>query len=174
MVDPIRRSRRDEQLRCYDLTSPDGAADPPRIRAPPNGGIGHLRRLRYLGRVKFVFNRAIIIAIACGLAACATDNMIAATAPVGGRFSDNGKLTLHRGEPCTSQIMFDFHPAGSRSVVWLAAGAHDSQKLTQAARQRRRVRISGVWRKGRHPGCTYVDVIKLAVETTWWNKIWKQ
>src|SRR5215212_11406714 len=174
MVDRSGGAGHVEQLCCYDFASPGGAADPLRNRPPPKAGIGHLRRLRYLGRVTFVFSPAIIIAIASGLAACATDNMIAATAPVGSRFSDNGKLTLHRGEPCTSQIMFDFHPAGSRSVVWLAAGAHDSQKLTQAARQRRRVRISGVWRKGHHPGCTYVDVTKLAVETTWWNKIWKQ
>jgi hypothetical protein len=98
---------------------------------------------------------------------------MATTAPAGARFADKGKITLHRGEPCTSQIMFDFHPIDSRTVVWLAAGAHDSQKLTDAARQRRRVRITGVWRRGQHAGCAFVDVKKFTVEGNWLSNLFK-
>ena len=69
--------------------------------------------------------------------------------------------------------MFDFHPAGSKSIVWLAAGAHDSAKLTDAARNRGRVQISGTWKRGRESECAYVDVKKVTVETSWWNKLFK-
>jgi len=69
--------------------------------------------------------------------------------------------------------MFDFHPIDSKAVVWLAASARDSRKLTDAARDHRRVRIAGVWRHGAHTGCAYVDVKSLTVEKTWWNKLWK-
>jgi hypothetical protein len=106
------------------------------------------------------------------LAACATGNVMATTAAAGTRFSGKGKLTFHRGEPCTSQIMYDFHPADSRAVVWLAAGAHESKKLAEAIQQRRGVRVTGIWQRGQHPGCAYVDVKKLTVERTWWNKLW--
>ena len=70
--------------------------------------------------------------------------------------------------------MFDFHPVDSKTIVFLAAGAKDSRKLTDAARQRHRVRISGVWKRGREASCGYVDVTKLTVERSWWNKLWKR
>jgi hypothetical protein len=93
---------------------------------------------------------------------------MAKSGPAGTGFNQNGKITLHRGEPCTSQIMFDFHPVSSKAVIWLAASAHDSTKLTDAAREHRRVRINGVWKRGRHTGCAYVDVKKVAVEKGGW------
>ena len=94
---------------------------------------------------------------------------MAKTAPAGTGFNQSGKITMHRGQPCTSQIMFDFHPATSRTVVWLAADAHDSAKLTDAAREHRRVRISGVWKHGQHAGCAYVDVKTVVIEKSGWH-----
>jgi len=44
-------------------------------------------------------------------------------AAVGSRFDRVGWVTMYAGEPCTSQIMFDFHGAGS--TVWLGAPRHD-------------------------------------------------
>jgi hypothetical protein len=123
-------------------------------------------------RVKSIFSRGIFIVIACALGACAS-SMQAKTAPAGTRYNSNGKVTLHRGQPCTSQIMFDFHPTGSKSVVFLAAGAKDSRKLTDAARAGRRVRLSGTWKRGRDAGCGYVDVKTLTVEKSFWNKLFK-
>jgi hypothetical protein len=69
--------------------------------------------------------------------------------------------------------MFDFRPLDSKAVIWVAAGAHDSAKLTEAARDRRRVRIGGVWKRGRETGCAYVEVTKLTVETSWWENLFK-
>src|SRR5437764_5402221 len=81
--------------------------------------------------VKIKSARLIGVSVGCAIAACAlSDQLLAKTGPGGMRFDEKGKVTLHRGEPCTSQIMFDFHPADSRTVVWLAADAHDSAKLT--------------------------------------------
>ena len=123
--------------------------------------------------VKSIIGRGIFIMMALALGACASSNLQAKTAPAGTRFTRDGRITLHRGEPCTPQIMFDFHPIDSKAVVWLAAGARDSRKLTEAAKDRRQVRITGVWRQGRHSGCGYVDVKKLTVERSWWGKLWK-
>lgn len=115
-----------------------------------------------------------IVAIACAVGACAPANgSMAKTGPVGLRYSASGKVTFHRGQPCTSQIMFDFRPAGSKAVIWLAANAHDSNKLSAAAHDRRGVRITGVWKRGRETGCGYVEVNKVTVEASWWNKLFK-
>src|SRR5438034_1264919 len=38
-------------------------------------------------------------------------------AAVGSRFDQVGRVTLYAGEPCTTQIMFDFHGAGALSAV---------------------------------------------------------
>src|SRR5205085_11362551 len=91
----------------------------------------------------------------------------------GASFNGRGKITLHRGEPCTSQIMFDFHPLSSTAIVWLAAGAHDSAKLTEAAGAHRRVRITGTWKRGQHAGCAYVELKKLVLERSWLESLFK-
>ena len=118
--------------------------------------------------------RFAIVAIGLAIAACApTQALMARTGPAGTRFSERGRITLHRGQPCTYQIMFDFQPAESKAIVWLAAGAHDSKKLTEAARDHRRVRITGLWKRGPQTGCGYVDVKKVAVEGSWWSNLWK-
>ena len=133
-----------------------------------------LARVRYFPRVKPFYGRAAILATTFAFGACAgSGDLMAKSGAAGSRFSDQGKITLHRGQPCTSQIVFDFHPLESKAVVWLAADAHDSRKLTDAARTRNRVRIAGPWKRGRQNGCAYVDVTKVAVETSWWGKLFK-
>jgi len=113
--------------------------------------------------------------LACMIAAGASArDLMARTGATGSRFVERGKVSLHRGEPCTSQIMYDFRPLDSSSVVWMAAGAHDSNKLTEAARTRNRVQISGVWKRGRNTGCGYVDVKKVIVERSWWGSLFKR
>jgi hypothetical protein len=77
-------------------------------------------------------------------------------APTGVRFDQVGSVTLYPGEPCTPQIMFNFRSAGS--TVWLGAPKHETKILTQAAKNNRRVHISGKWRRGGQSNCSYVEV----------------
>ena len=113
--------------------------------------------------------------MACLIAAGASArDLMARTGAAGSRFVERGKVSLHRGEPCTSQIMYDFRPLDSNSVVWMAAGAHDSTKLTDAARTRNRVQISGIWKRGRKSDCGYVEVKKVIVERSWWGSLFKR
>jgi hypothetical protein len=77
-------------------------------------------------------------------------------APVGLRFDQVGRVALYAGEPCSSQIMFDFHGAGS--TVWLAAARSETDILTDAARKGRRVHVLGKWRRGGQSNCSYVEV----------------
>ena len=115
-----------------------------------------------------------MIVTASAIAACASArDLMARTGPAGGRFVERGKVNLHRGEPCTYQIMYDFHPLDAKSVVWMAAGAHDSNKLTEAARTRNRVQVSGIWKRGRKGDCGYVEVKKVIVERSWWGSLFK-
>ena len=120
------------------------------------------------------FPAVTIIFMICAAAASAlARDSMTRTGAAGSRFVERGKITLHRGEPCTSQIMFDFHPLDARSTVWMAAGAHDSTKLTEAARTRNRVQISGIWKRGRQTDCGYVEVKKVIVERSWWGSLFK-
>jgi hypothetical protein len=77
-------------------------------------------------------------------------------AAVGSRFDQSGLVSLFVGEPCTPQIMFDFH--GTRSTAWLAAPKHETQILTAAANKHQRVHILGKWRHGMQLPCSYVAV----------------
>jgi hypothetical protein len=74
----------------------------------------------------------------------------------GVRFDQIGRVTLYAGEPCTPQIMFEFQ--GARSTVWLAAPMWETNILTDAAKKNQRVHISGKWRRGAQPHCSYVEV----------------
>jgi hypothetical protein len=76
--------------------------------------------------------------------------------PTGLGFDQVGRVSMYAGEPCTPQIMFDFHGAGS--TVWLAAPRHESKVLTDAAKKNRRVHVSGKWRHGGQSKCSYVAV----------------
>lgn len=99
-----------------------------------------------------------------GMAGCAQIKKPAAqlrAVPTGLRFDQVGRVSLYAGEPCTSQIMFDFHGAGS--TVWLAASKHETKILTDAAKKNQPVHISGKWRRGGQPNCRYVEVASAEV-----------
>ena len=113
---------------------------------------------------KFLSSLLIAGAALAGMAGCAQIKKPAAQVrpvPVGVRFDQIGLVTLYAGEPCTSQIMFDFR--GSRSTIWLAAPKQETKILTEAARNRRRVHISGKWRRGAQSNCSYVEVTSAEV-----------
>jgi hypothetical protein len=76
--------------------------------------------------------------------------------PTGLRFDQVGHVSLYTGEPCASQIMFDFHGAGS--TVWLAAPRNETEILTDAANKNRTVHVRGKWRRGGQSKCSYVEV----------------
>lgn len=108
---------------------------------------------------KFLLHSFIAGAALAGMAGCAQVKKPAAqvkTAAVGSRFDQVGRVTLYVGEPCASQIMFDFHGAGS--TVWLAAPMWVTKVLTDAANKNRRVHVSGKWRRGGQSNCSYVEV----------------
>src|SRR5215469_849733 len=93
-----------------------------------------------------------------GMAGCAQIKKPAPqvrAAAVGSRFDQVGWVSLYAGEPCTPQIMFDFH--GARSMVSLAAPRRETEILTDAAKKNRRVHVLGKWRRG-GSNCSYVEV----------------
>jgi hypothetical protein len=81
--------------------------------------------------------------------------------PAGVRFDQVGLVTLFPGEPCTPQIMFNFRSAGS--TVSLGAPKHETKILTEAAKNNRRVHISGKWRRGGQSNCSYVEVMSAEI-----------
>jgi hypothetical protein len=108
---------------------------------------------------KFVLNLFVAAAALAGMIGCAQIKKPAAQAramPTGLHFDQVGRVTLYAGEPCAPQIMFDFHGAGS--TVWLAAPMWETKILTDAANKNPRVHISGKWRRGGEPNCSYVEV----------------
>ena len=108
---------------------------------------------------KFLFNSLVAVAALAGMAGCAQVKKPAAqakAAPVGSRFDQVGLVRLYAGEPCASQIMFDFHGAGS--TVWLAAPRTETEILSDAAKKDRRVHVLGKWRRGGQSNCSYVEV----------------
>lgn len=113
----------------------------------------------FLAMKNFSFNWLIAGAALAAMAGCAQVKKPvppARAAAVGFRFDQVGRVTLFAGEPCTPQIMFDFHGAGS--TAWLAAPRNETDILTDAARKNRRVHISGKWRRGGPSNCSYVEV----------------
>jgi len=108
---------------------------------------------------KFSLNLLIAAAALAGMAGCAEVKKPAAQAKAmaaGLRFDEVGRVSLYVGEPCTTQIMFEFH--GARSTVWLAAPMWETKILTDAANKNRRLHISGKWRRGGESNCSYVEV----------------
>jgi hypothetical protein len=108
---------------------------------------------------KPLVSMVITVAALAGMAGCAQiKKPVTKTRamPTGLPFDQVGRVTMYAGEPCAPQIMFDFHGAGS--TVWLAAPMHESKVLTDAAKENRRVHISGKWRHGGQPNCSYVAV----------------
>jgi len=108
---------------------------------------------------EFLSNVLLVAVVLAGVAGCAQIKKPAAptrAATVGLRFDQVGLVSLYAGEPCTPQIMFDFH--GSRSTVWLAASRRETKTLTDAAKKNRRVHVLGKWRRGGQSNCSYVEV----------------
>ena len=99
-----------------------------------------------------------------GMAGCAQIKKPPAqarAAPTGLRFDQIGSVTLFPGEPCTPQIMFNFRSGGS--TVWLGAPKQETKILTDAAKNNRRVHISGKWHRGGPSNCSYVEVTSAEV-----------
>src|SRR2546425_13091147 len=91
------------------------------------------------GMKKFLLYSFIAGAALAGIAGCAQVKKPAVqvkAAAVGSRFDQVGRGTLYAGEPCTPQIMFDFHGAGS--TVWLAAPRRGTGILTHAGDEKTR------------------------------------
>jgi hypothetical protein len=113
---------------------------------------------------KFSLTWIIAVAALAGMAGCAQIKQPAPqvrAAPTGLRFDQVGLVALFPGEPCTSQIMFNFRSAGS--TAWLAAPKHETKILTEAAKNNQRVHISGKWRRGGQSNCSYVEVTSAEV-----------
>jgi hypothetical protein len=108
---------------------------------------------------KFLLNVLVAAAVLTRMAGCAqikkpSSQIKAAT--VGSRFDHFGWVSLYAGEPCTPQIMFDFH--GTRSTVLLAAPRRETEILTDAANKNQRVHVLGRWRRAAQSQCSYVEV----------------
>src|SRR5207245_11792639 len=111
---------------------------------------------------KFLLHSFVAGAALAGMAGCAQVKKPAAqvkAAAVGSRFDQVGWVRLYAGEPCTSQVMFDFHGAGSTG--WLAAPRGETKILTYATNKDRSVHILGKWRRGGPRNCSY-DAITCA------------
>lgn len=107
---------------------------------------------------KFLLSWVIAAALP-GMAGCAQIKKPAAhvkATAFASRFDQVGRVTLYAGEPCTPQIMFDFH--ATQSTVSLAAPMRETKILTDAANKNQRVHISGRWRRGGESNCSYVQV----------------
>ncbi len=108
---------------------------------------------------KFLLSWVIAGAALAGMQGCAQIKKPAAQVKAtafGSRFDQVGRVSLYVGEPCTPQIMFDFH--ATQSTVSLAAPMRETKILTDAANKNQRVHISGRWRRGGESNCSYVQV----------------
>jgi hypothetical protein len=114
-----------------------------------------------------------LLAVALMLASCGEPERpkpAAISAPAwraGSYFDEVGKVTLYPGESCASQIMFIFHSTRSTSIS-MAAPFRVSKILTNAARDRKTVHVSGKWRRGLVPGCSYVEATQVEVQKSFW------
>lgn len=121
-----------------------------------------------MGWTKSFLTWLAIAVMAAGFTGCAqtenkTTKTTAKAAPSISRFDEAGVVSMHAGQPCTPQIMFDFKAASSRAVVSLAARMSDSKLLTQAAKRGGHVHVSGTWQRGKDKSCSYVNVTKVSM-----------
>jgi hypothetical protein len=63
--------------------------------------------------------------------------------------------------------MFVFHSGKSTSIS-LAAPFRESKILTEAVHDHRSVRVLGKWRRGKVPGCYYVEATQVDVQKSFW------
>jgi hypothetical protein len=111
-----------------------------------------------------------ILAIAVVFASCAQPQkpLPPVTAAASGTsFNQVGKIAFYQGQPCTSQIMFVFD-AGRSSSIPIAAPMRETKILTDAARHKRSVRVSGKWRRSKQAGCNYVEVTRAEMQKLFW------
>lgn len=124
---------------------------------------------RVLMNARFLLSILVVVGL---LASCVEPTKPAAMVhppATGNSFINYGTVAFHQGQPCASQIMYDFRGAGAtrhglgvaRSTVWLAAPIRESRLLTEAANCNCPVHISGTWRRGRDRGCSYVQVMSV-------------
>jgi len=112
-----------------------------------------------LAMKNFIFKFFAATAVLAVMAGCAQTKKPlpqAKAMAAGLRFDQVGGVSLYVGQPCTTQIMFEFH--GASSTVWLAAPMWQTKILTDAANRNQRVHISGKWRRGGESSCSYVEV----------------
>ena len=76
-------------------------------------------------------------------------------------FEAVGRVTLHPGQPCTPQVMFDFR---GKTIISLAAPKRETAVLTEAARHHRRMRVTGNWRHVKGGACSFVEVTRAVPE----------
>jgi hypothetical protein len=105
----------------------------------------------------------ILFAVAAGAAPRPTHPVAKAIA-VEKRFEGKGRVLLFQGQPCSPQIMFDLRQSFPKSTIRLAAPIRESRVLTDAARHRRMVHITGIWRHGRDKLCRFVDVARAILD----------
>jgi hypothetical protein len=116
---------------------------------------------------------AFLFGIAFALAGCGEPERPQRTAIIaqpfrfGGDFNGVGKVSFFQGESCASQIMFVFHGATSTSIS-MAAPFRVSKILTDAAHDRRTVHVLGKWRRGKAPGCSYVEATQVEIQKSLW------
>jgi hypothetical protein len=113
---------------------------------------------------------SLILAVAIVLASCAEPQKAlptTAAAVSGTSFNQVGKVAFYQGQPCASQIMFVFQAGRSRSIP-MAAPMGQTRILSDAAHRNRSVHVSGKWRRGKQPGCAYVEVTRVEVEKWLW------
>jgi hypothetical protein len=84
---------------------------------------------RNVKSMKSFLGSFIVAMIAAGMASCAQPTKPAAlekSSSVGSRFDGAGKVTLHAGQPCASQVMFDLSgkPSASRAYFRQMAARH--------------------------------------------------
>ena len=78
---------------------------------------------------KFLLIWVIAGAALAGMAGCAQIKKPAAqvrAVPAGVRFDQVGSVTLYPGEPCTPQIMFDFHERRVDGLAWCAEARNEN------------------------------------------------
>jgi hypothetical protein len=114
-----------------------------------------------------------ILAITMALVSCSEPErrrpttIVAQPFRFGGDFDEVGKVSFFQGESCASQIVFVFHGARSTTIS-MAAPFRVSKVLTDAARGRKTVHVSGKWRRGKAPGCSYVEATQVEVQKSFW------
>ena len=123
--------------------------------------------------MKFFRYSAFLFAILLMFASCGEPErprpaaISASAGRAGADFNEIGKVSLYLGESCASQIMFVFHGARSTSVS-MAAPFRMSKLLTDAAHDHYSVHVWGKWRRGKVPGCSYVEATQVEVQKSLW------